>query len=113
LLGEVEATCDRVAFVKRGRVVHELSLTDAPAQALEVELRVSSGTRFTTVTNGMVAFAFFGLAFIGGWVEQIGSFVRNDTARCSVPSAVMIAWTLGFIAVVLGLGLYVLRRRAL
>jgi len=40
LLGEVEATCDRVAFVKQGRVVHELRLGDAPA-GLEVELRVA------------------------------------------------------------------------
>jgi ABC-2 type transport system ATP-binding protein len=39
LLGEVEATCDRVAFVKRGRTVHEMSLRDA-AHTLEVELRI-------------------------------------------------------------------------
>ena len=41
LLGEVEATCDRVAFVKRGRVVEERRLA-APADVLEVEIRVSS-----------------------------------------------------------------------
>jgi len=35
LLGEVEATCDRVAFVKNGRTVHELSL--AHPSAFEVE----------------------------------------------------------------------------
>src|SRR5258706_2548815 len=40
LLGEVEATCDRVAFVKQGRVVHERRLGDAPT-GLEVELRVA------------------------------------------------------------------------
>jgi ABC-2 type transport system ATP-binding protein len=40
LLGEVEATCDRVAFVKQGRVVDERSLSDAPA-GLEVELCVA------------------------------------------------------------------------
>lgn len=39
LLGEVEATCDRVAFVKRGRVVHELSLAEQPA-GVEVRLRM-------------------------------------------------------------------------
>jgi ABC-2 type transport system ATP-binding protein len=39
LLGEVEATCDRVAFVKQGRVIHELSLKGS-ATALEVEIRV-------------------------------------------------------------------------
>lgn len=41
LLGEVEATCDRVAFVKRGRVVAERSLA-MPAEALDLELRVTS-----------------------------------------------------------------------
>jgi ABC-2 type transport system ATP-binding protein len=41
LLGEVEATCDHVAFVKRGRVVEERRLT-APADLLDVEIRVSS-----------------------------------------------------------------------
>jgi ABC-2 type transport system ATP-binding protein len=39
LLGEVEATCDRVAFVKNGLVVHELELASA-AGTLDVELRV-------------------------------------------------------------------------
>jgi len=38
LLGEVEATCDRVAFVKQGRVVRERRL-DAADAAIEVELR--------------------------------------------------------------------------
>ena len=41
LLGEVEATCDRVAFVKQGRVIHELRLTDPTAAAgVRVELRL-------------------------------------------------------------------------
>jgi ABC-2 type transport system ATP-binding protein len=40
LLGEVEATCDRVAFVKQGEVIHEMALAGAAA-SLEVELRVS------------------------------------------------------------------------
>jgi ABC-2 type transport system ATP-binding protein len=39
LLGEVEATCDRVVFVKRGRVVEERRLS-APTELLEVEIRV-------------------------------------------------------------------------
>ena len=39
LLGEVEATCDRVAFVKRGRVVSHLALRDG-ALNLELELHV-------------------------------------------------------------------------
>jgi ABC-2 type transport system ATP-binding protein len=40
LLGEVEATCDRVAFVKRGRIVEERRLS-APTEVLDVEIRVS------------------------------------------------------------------------
>jgi len=39
LLGEVEQTCDRVAFLSAGRVVHELSLTE-PLASLEVELKI-------------------------------------------------------------------------
>jgi hypothetical protein len=42
---------------------------------------IAGGTRFTTVTNGIVAFAFYGIAFIGGWIEQIGVVVGNDAAR--------------------------------
>jgi len=38
LLGEVEATCDRVVFVKAGRTVHELSLA-GEAGGVDVELR--------------------------------------------------------------------------
>ena len=40
LLGEVEATCDRVAFVKQGRVVHQLTLGAAPS-SFEVEIRAT------------------------------------------------------------------------
>ena len=41
LLGEVEATCDRVVFVKAGRTVHELILADQAA-GLDVELRTGA-----------------------------------------------------------------------
>jgi len=41
LLGEVEATCSRVAFVKAGRTVHELSLADEDG-TVEVVLRVGT-----------------------------------------------------------------------
>ena len=41
LLGEVEATCDRVAFVKRGRVVAERRLSTL-TEALDLELRLAS-----------------------------------------------------------------------
>lgn len=38
------------------------------------------GTRLSTLANGAVAFALFGLAFLGGWIEQIGAVLRNEVA---------------------------------
>lgn len=53
LLGEVEATCDRVVFVKRGRVVHELSLAQA-AESIDVLVRI--GPADSAVLEGLGAF---------------------------------------------------------
>ena len=44
-----------------------------------LSLSLVGGTRLSTVTNGVVAFMLYGLAFIGGWMEQIGSFAHNET----------------------------------
>ena len=44
-------------------------------------LTIAGGVRFTTVTNGIVAFAFYALAFIGGWIETVGVVVGNASAR--------------------------------
>lgn len=38
------------------------------------------GTRLSTLANGALAFTLFGLAFLGGWIEQIGSLLRNEIA---------------------------------
>jgi ABC-2 type transport system permease protein len=42
---------------------------------------IAGGARLSTVTNGMLAFGLFGFAFIGNWVEQIGTMAGNDAAR--------------------------------
>ena len=64
LLGEVEATCDRVVFVREGRIVHELSLAQSTG-CMAVELRVAPvdsslitalgafGTQVTRVRDGI------------------------------------------------------------
>ncbi len=44
LLGEVEATCDRVSFIKDGRILRTLSLRDVQEGLLHVELRVDCVT---------------------------------------------------------------------
>ena len=49
----------------------------------------AGGARLSTVTNGIVAFGFYGLAFIGGWMEQIGTLASADSARStSAPRSV-------------------------
>jgi ABC-type transport system involved in multi-copper enzyme maturation permease subunit len=48
---------------------------------LLVSLSIFGGTRFTTVTNGVIAFGLYGLAFIGNWIEQIGSWTHNVAAQ--------------------------------
>jgi len=48
---------------------------------LLVSVSIAGGARLSTVTNGMVAFGLYGLAFIGNWVEQIGAFADNVAAR--------------------------------
>lgn len=42
---------------------------------------IAGGARLSTVTNGILAFGLFGLAFIGNLVEQIGTMAGNDAAR--------------------------------
>lgn len=49
--------------------------------ALLVTLSIAGGTRFSTVTNGVAVFGLYGLAFIGSWVEQIGTLAGNQAAR--------------------------------
>ncbi len=37
-------------------------------------------SRLTALASGATIFGLYGLAFIGGWVEQFGSFVQSETA---------------------------------
>jgi ABC-type transport system involved in multi-copper enzyme maturation permease subunit len=48
---------------------------------LLLTLSIAGGTRLSTLANGVMVFGLFGLAFIGGWIEQIGALFQNDTAR--------------------------------
>lgn len=44
-------------------------------------ISIAGGARLGTVTNGMLAFGLYGIAFIANWVEQIGTMLGNDTAQ--------------------------------
>jgi ABC-2 type transport system ATP-binding protein len=71
LLGEVEATCDRVAFVKQGRTIHEMVLGQAVA-FIDLELRVSP----------LDACLLEGLSAFGSAISQSSA----DTVRMRVES---------------------------
>jgi len=56
-----------------------------PLMALEavvfVSLSIAGGARLATVTNGIMAFGLYGIAFIGSWVEQVGALAGNLAAE--------------------------------
>ncbi len=45
-----------------------------------LSISIAGGTRLSTLANGALAFMLFGIAFVGGWVEQIGALFQNETA---------------------------------
>lgn len=49
--------------------------------AFVLTITIVGGTLFGTNVNGIVAFAFFGAAFVGGWIEQLGALVASTGAR--------------------------------
>jgi ABC-type transport system involved in multi-copper enzyme maturation permease subunit len=44
-------------------------------------LALAWGTRLSTLANGVTVFGLYGIAFVGGWMEQIGTIASNPTAR--------------------------------
>ncbi|MFN2137867.1 MAG: ABC transporter permease subunit [Candidatus Promineifilaceae bacterium] len=50
-------------------------------QALIIlSVTIAGGTRLSTLANGVLAFTLYAIAFLGGWVEQIGALFRNEAA---------------------------------
>jgi ABC-type transport system involved in multi-copper enzyme maturation permease subunit len=56
-----------------------------PLMALEsmvlLSLSIAGGTRLSTIANGVTVFGMYGIAFLGGWFEQIGTLLENGAAR--------------------------------
>jgi ABC-type transport system involved in multi-copper enzyme maturation permease subunit len=56
-----------------------------PLMMLEIALlssvSIAGGARLNTITNGVVALAFYAISFVGGFVEQIGAVVGIPSAR--------------------------------
>jgi len=45
-----------------------------------LSISMLGGSRLSTLANGVVVFMLYGVAFIGGWVEQIGGALQSQTA---------------------------------
>ena len=45
-----------------------------------LSLSILGGTRLSTLTNGVLLFMLYGVAFIGAWVEQIGALLQSHAA---------------------------------
>jgi ABC-type transport system involved in multi-copper enzyme maturation permease subunit len=48
---------------------------------LFLSISIAGGTRLGTLANGVMGFGLFGLAFIGGWMEQIGTRLGSAATR--------------------------------
>jgi ABC-type transport system involved in multi-copper enzyme maturation permease subunit len=44
-------------------------------------LSILGGTRLSTLANGVTVLGLYGLGFIGGWMEQIGTLLGNNVAQ--------------------------------
>ncbi len=80
LLGGVLATARLVSGFAPPHVFQGLPLILLEGLLL-MTLALACGTRLSPLASGMVVFGLYGLAFIGGWVEQIGTILGNATAR--------------------------------
>jgi Cu-processing system permease protein len=47
---------------------------------VSLSVALFGGTRLSTLANAAMAFMLYGVAFVGGWIEQIGALLRNETA---------------------------------
>lgn len=80
LAGGVLAITGTLAHYTPPRIERGLPLVLLEGTVL-LTVSIAGGTRLSTVTNGMLAFGLFGMAFIGNWVEQIGTFAGNQAAQ--------------------------------
>lgn len=47
---------------------------------LLLSVSLMGGAVLSTLANGALVFGLYGLAFIGGWIEQFGALLQNQTA---------------------------------
>ncbi len=72
-----------IVYVRTGVVLHNIPVGIALILlqgCIILSVTMLGGTRLSTLANGVVAFMLFGIAFLGGWIEQIGALLENETA---------------------------------
>jgi len=72
-----------IVFLRTGYTApHPLRALDLIWLNALVLLSVSilGGTILSTLANGVLVFGLYGIAFLGGWIEQIGSFLPDQAA---------------------------------
>jgi ABC-type transport system involved in multi-copper enzyme maturation permease subunit len=47
---------------------------------LVLSVSLMGGSSLSTLANGVLVFGLYGISFIGGWIEQFGSFLENQAA---------------------------------
>lgn len=47
---------------------------------LMLSISIMGGAFLSTLANGVLVFGLFGIAFVGGWIEQFGSIFKNQSA---------------------------------
>ncbi len=50
------------------------------ASAVLLSLTFLGGTRLSTLANGVMVLGLYGIAFVGGWIEQIGAMFQNQAS---------------------------------
>ncbi len=55
-----------------------------------LSISLLGGTMLSTLANGVLVFGLYGVAFIGGWIEQIGGILPNaDAGRTAVDIGIL------------------------
>jgi len=78
LAGGVTLVTQVISGYTPPRVLEGIGLIVLQALTM-LSLAVLGSTRLSTVANGVCVFLLYGLAFVGGWIEQIGSFTGSQT----------------------------------
>jgi ABC-type transport system involved in multi-copper enzyme maturation, permease component len=106
VVGYMVLLCSLVMLVTAlaGRTVRINLVGALPLLILELScmltISIAGGTRLTTVTNGVAALGFYGVAFLGGFMEQIGAIaglegVKTVGIAASLLSPADAMWRLG------------------